>query len=159
MVDSQTRRLAKELGIDMDAGHINVKDKRFRLHCGSAYPAADARGYALRARVVWWLNTGELITGLKWNIHHINGERADDRFCNLEKLDHVAHAREHNPRRRIKRICKGCKQPFEIKPYRLKEKGRGSYCSQECYHAHPRSDQHRKNMSIGLKRSYKERGL
>jgi len=54
------------------------------------------------------------------------------------------------------RICIHCGAEFKIKGWRLKDPQRGKYCSQKCYHDHGRSDTHKKNISEGLKKAYKE---
>ena len=37
------------------------------------------------------------------NVHHINGDRADNRIENLEIMDHGEHSRKHNLERTYKR--------------------------------------------------------
>jgi hypothetical protein len=135
-VDSNSMKLGNAAGIDISRGYLNINDGRVRLSVKKKYPGAQpSGGYALRSRIVWWLNTGEIIKGLKFNIHHKNGNRADDRFENLEKIDHADHSRQHNPFKLVARRCIRCSKQFQINGWRLKEKSRGKFCSQECYHA------------------------
>ncbi len=135
-VDPKTVKLGAAAGIDISAGYLNINDGRVRLSVKKKYPGAQpSGGYALRSRVVWWLNTGEIIKGLKFNIHHKNGNRADDSFENLEKIKHVDHSRNHHPIVYAERECKKCGTTFKIRRWRLLDKSRGQFCSQGCYHA------------------------
>lgn len=156
-VDRKTIRLAKRVGIDIAAGSINKRDGRVRIFVKGKFPGAHKSGYALRSRVVWWLNTGS-VPDKSTDIHHENTVRTDDRFSNLEANDHVAHSRAHNPKglKAKERICSGCGHPFQIDAWRLKDRTRGQFCSQECYHSIPRSADHVAAISVGLKRAYQE---
>ena len=74
------------------------------------YPGHLYRGkYALEHRVVWWENTGYL-PGPNEDIHHINGQKRDNRFENLELVNHAEHARNHSTigRTMIKLVCPNC---------------------------------------------------
>ena len=84
--------------------------------------------------------TGEFLRGDELNIHHKNHNRIDDRFDNLEKKGHAAHSIEHNADRRadVACECRTCGKAFNLPQHRLKEKGRGSYCSKDCYKAAPK---------------------
>jgi hypothetical protein len=53
-----------------------------------------------------------------------------------------------------KRKCKHCRKSFSINRWRLKEGSRGLFCSQKCYHQHPRSDDHKAAISEGMKAAY-----
>ncbi len=46
------------------------------------YPCCTPHGYVSRSRIVWWLVTGEVVRKGKV-VHHINGDKMDDRFENL----------------------------------------------------------------------------
>lgn len=50
--------------------------------------------YVKRANLIWWTNTGEIIEK-PYFIHHINGNKTDDRFENLEKTNRSEHAKKH----------------------------------------------------------------
>lgn len=141
LVDKKTISLAVAKNIVISGGSINKLDKRIRIFVKGRYPGADTKGYALRSRVVWWLNTGEVLRGCKYNIHHKNGMRQDDRFTNLEKLLHSEHSKQHHQKHaEVPLICKQCRVKFTLPRARLREKGRGSYCSQTCYHKAPKKD-------------------
>lgn len=118
-----------------DTGYLDNRGY-FRVYRPD-YPRAYGSGYTKRYYIVWWLNTGEVIDTPRYIIHHKNGNKSDDRFDNLEKKEHGQHTLDHNKPRmeaaRTECICNTCGVLFHIKRHRLKEKGRGSYCSQQCY--------------------------
>lgn len=138
IIDTETLEMGLAIGIDLKNGYLNICDGRVRVFCRK-FPGTSKSGYALRSRVVWWLNTGEVISDMEFNLHHMNHNRADDRFKNLEKISHNEHARLHNAERSmdatVLRECKKCYKKFPILKGRLNEKGqrRGTYCSQTCY--------------------------
>jgi hypothetical protein len=160
LVDKKTVEKAKAVGIENIAGgSINKKDKRVRIFVKGLYPGAHpSGGYALRSRVVWWLNTGEVLHGLEKNIHHKNHVRSDDRFSNLEKIGHHDHTRLHNPKtvEMVERTCIHCLHFFTIERWRLKDESRGRFCSQKCYQAHPKSKESRQKQGISLRAKYAE---
>jgi hypothetical protein len=146
------------IGIDLRNGSLSNKDGRVRIYCPQ-FPGSHKSGFCLRSRVVWWLHTGEIITDMEANIHHENHIPSDDRFDNLEKLSHAEHSQLHNAERSEKAICiskcAGCGNDFKILQWRLNQ-GKGKYCSLKCYNKKPREISHKKNISKGLKRAYKE---
>ena len=58
------------------------------------HPAANNRGYVLRARRVVEVRLGRFLSSTE-HVHHINGDPEDDRFENLEVLSRADHARRH----------------------------------------------------------------
>lgn len=157
-VGRNTIALAIKRGINIAGGCVNRRDGRVRIFVKGKFPGAHKSGYALRSRVVWWLHTGEILTGCDVNLHHCNGDRADDRFFNLMPMPHREHAQHHNPpsAELVDRICKQCGGAFKIKKWRLKDKARGTFCGQECYQAHPKSLASRQKRSATLKGMYAE---
>ena len=115
-VDAKTIRLAKKLGIFIQGGSLGKESGRVCINTKGKFPGA------LRSRVVWWLNTGEVIVGKEIDIHH------------------VEHAHHHNPKglKLVEFICIECKQPFKIDGWRAREEGRGKFCSLRCFWKHPR---------------------
>src|ERR1700685_415780 len=143
VVDDLTIAKARTKSINIAGGCINKKDGRVRLFVKGKFPGAHpSGGYALRSRVVWWLNTGEVLIGTEVNVHHKNHNRADDSFDNLEKMDHVKHAHAHNPKtvEMVERTCKTCGNSFTIEKWRLLDKARGQFCSQKCYQSRTRKN-------------------
>ena len=135
IINADTLEKGLAIGIDLRNGYLNVCDGRVRIFCRQ-FPGASKSGYCLRSRVVWWLHTGEVISDMEANIHHINHDRADDRFENLEKISHSEHSHMHAEESRQRaatcHICKGCGIEFQIPKYRM-DSGRGKYCTQICY--------------------------
>lgn len=162
IIDDEARNKAQAVGIDLEYGYQRNTDKRYLLFKTSEiFPGAHkSRGrLCLRSRFVWWLYTGEILIGHSQNLHHKNHNRADDRFKNLEKIEHVAHSKHHNPAglKMVERNCIRCRKPFVIHQWRLRELSRGKFCGQKCYHAHKRSDGHKHAISAGMKRSWAEK--
>lgn len=162
--DKKTDRFKKRLniwdGTKWNEGWYDNR-KRFRVFRPD-YPRAFPGGYALRAWVVWWLHHGK-VHPKGTDLHHRNSIIDDDRIENLEVIEHGKHARLHNrkPSTDIKLICKECKKNFIVKLHRIRGRQKNGqkfikFCSQKCYHAHPRSGNHMNNISTGLKKAYRE---
>lgn len=151
-----TRVRMKWDGSDWNDGYINNKGRFmvYRPDCPRAYKGLG--GYALRTHVVWWLQTGKSHRKDE-DIHHKDENKLNDVFCNLEVLRHGKHAAFHRQLAPINRKCRNCKKDFSIPRSRGKERIRATrFCSQECYHAYPRAKFHRRRISAGLARAYKE---
>jgi hypothetical protein len=130
--DREIQEKASALGIDLSFGHVDG-DGRFVVYKVSMFPAARAKAMALRSRVVWWLATGDALSGIEYGIHHRNRNRLDDRIENLEKLLQVDHGRLHNPKVFVTRQCLTCHKDFQKTPYRIRSESQGQFCSQQCY--------------------------
>ena len=83
---------------------------RFRVYRPD-YPRAYKNGYALRAHVVYWLETGE-VHPCGTVLHHKNDDRTDDRFENLDMMTHGEHTTYHKIKPLIQLKCKNCNQSF-----------------------------------------------
>ena len=138
-LSQSTLRLAASSGINILSGSVRTYDKRIIVFC-PPFPGNHKCRYALRSRIVWWLHTGDVIVGCKFNIHHKNNNRQDDRFCNLKKTGHIEHLLHHNPKGLldVTKTCKECGKRFKINRWRLKDKSRGQFCSPVCYYKHPK---------------------
>ena len=118
---------------NMNNGYID-NNGRFRVYLPN-HPRASSNGYVLRAIVHYEYYYNEKVTK-EFDVHHIDKNRLNDTKKNLKKLSHIDHARLHNKKVLITKICEVCGKKFDILAWRLKEKGknRGKYCSQKCYH-------------------------
>lgn len=91
-------------------------------------------GYAPETHVVWWENTGEVV-GEDEVIHHINGDKQDNRFENLEKLSRSEHSSGHaRPRTMMVLECPACGVIFSRwkRHTHLSKKHDATYCSRSC---------------------------
>jgi hypothetical protein len=95
------------------------------------FPGSTKAGWAHRARVVWWLHTGQVST-TKTPVHHINEIPDDDRFENLEMITAQEHARIHCSKPLIACVCLQCGDTFYLPQWRINE-GKGDWCSLRCY--------------------------
>lgn len=90
--------------------------------------------YAYEHHVVWWLHTNEVISEDDV-IHHINEDKCDNRFENLEKTTRSKHTSKHNMVEYVTVICGWCKEVFKLRPskYRTRKKYRDKlFCSRSC---------------------------
>lgn len=138
IVDQKTITKAKAVHVNIAGGSVNKVDGRVRIFVKGKFPHTSG-GYALRSRVVWWINTGEVLPA-DIDIHHKDENRTNDSFDNLERMDHIDHAHHHNPKTvvMVECVCKTCNGVFKLEKWRLKEKSRGQYCSQSCYQSRVR---------------------
>jgi hypothetical protein len=103
------------------------------------FPPSDAfpgcrftSGRVFEHQVVWWNHYGYLYSKTTV-IHHINGDKADNRIENLVCMSNKLHLDMHHDlvfeERRIARLkpCAWCSDPFLPNPPKRK------YCSQACY--------------------------
>lgn len=144
-------------GEKWDEGYVDNKG-RFRVYRPD-FPRAYTGGWALRAHVVWWLRTGAVHPS-GTVLHHVNENRLDDRFENLEVKGLGEHTRHHCLRPKAEHVCEQCHKTFLLPKWRFKSRRKEGwgvrFCSQACYHKFPKSDATRKRHSISLKRAYKE---
>ncbi len=126
-------RTHKRFSLDnFDDGWIDNKG-RFRVWLPEHQRAYEG-GYILRSRIAYELyHDIEVLP--EYDIHHKNGNKLDDSKKNLEMMSHSKHTSLTNaPRNRdLCRYCNYCGNEFMISRHRLRESGRGRYCSQQCY--------------------------
>jgi predicted RNA-binding Zn-ribbon protein involved in translation (DUF1610 family) len=89
--------------------------------------------YAYEHRVVWWQETGSLPSG---EIHHISGDKRDNRFENLADLSREEHAQKHSQGITMVRFdCPTCGNEFvraRKQTHLVKRKNNATYCSSSC---------------------------
>lgn len=100
------------------------------------FPGKVVRGcYAYDHHVAWWLKTGTVVPE-KHVVHHLNGNKKDNRFENLECLSSREHSRGHQkPAERKKVECEVCGKEFYRRVKLLAEKSRTNSaicCSKTC---------------------------
>lgn len=102
-------------------------------------PTIDHRGYrrvwdgdrhVLEHRLVVERNLGRRLTTSE-HVHHVNGDRLDNRIENLQVLTHAEHMRVHRIKARVERTCLHCGVTFLHLPGR----GKGMFCSTACAYA------------------------
>lgn len=84
-------------------------------------------GYVRRAYVVWWLNTGSTVPE-GFCIHHINQNKSDDRFDNLQLMTLSAHMALHSLGPDVWITCRWCGVVFRVTVARKDR----IFCSNEC---------------------------
>jgi len=159
------KRLHYEWSLDNfdDGFSVNLRGKkRFKVYKPN-HPRANLMGHMLRS-IVAYEAYHDIEVPLNMEIHHKDGNTLNDNKENLVLLSNSEHQRIHAIERGslIKHICEHCGKPFYIQKYRLKDlssgiKKRGRFCSQKCYHEHPRTEEHNKNISKGLFKKHRER--
>ena len=147
---------------NFDDGYVDNKG-RFRVRMPN-HPRAYSGGYILRSIVAYEAYHNVMVPkGM--NIHHIDENRTNDSKENLVLMTHKQHSlmtiKQKRPKKVENRICENCGVTFVISLSRLNDTSggsiqRGRFCSQACYNKQKRSESHKKNISIGLKRAYRE---
>lgn len=64
-------------------------------------------------------------------VHHINGNKKDNRIENLEVMTQLEHNRLHKEKLPKTKICKVCKKEFDPP---IKHRGRNTVCSKKCHY-------------------------
>lgn len=151
------KQIRKRFSLDnFNDGYIDNRG-RFRVWVPD-HPRAYEGGYILRSIVAYETYHGVEVPK-DAAIHHVDGNRLNDSKENLEMMSFSEHSTLHNKDKEawVERICLHCGCSFLIERWRLKDPSRGKFCSQKCYHDHPRSKKHKQNISKGLKKTYEDR--
>lgn len=83
---------------------IEYQGISFSLNHSSGY-YFNTRKKLLLHRVMWQSVNGPIPEG--YDIHHVNGNKTDNRHENFELIHHASHARHHNFERHAKRRASG----------------------------------------------------
>jgi len=90
--------------------------------------------YCYEHHLVWWENTGEIISDGEV-IHHINDDKYDNRFENLQKMSVEEHNKLHATGKMMcELLCPVCKRKFtrEKRKTFLVQPSEVTFCSRRC---------------------------
>jgi len=77
-----------------DKGRV-ISDRGYvRIRLGIDHPLADASGWAYEHLIVW-CTAGNKRPASGATLHHVNGDRIDNRLENLVTMSASEHARQH----------------------------------------------------------------
>ncbi len=108
------------------------------------HPVSNKDGYALEHRYVVYESGVALERGM--HVHHLNGDKSDNRLKNLIVIEAAEHARQHvreagvivnqfgTHRLKQKRPCERCGTLF------MPWTKRGKFCSRACANVFPRGE-------------------
>lgn len=121
----------------VDSGdYLSVRLKRWKkgIHGYACLCGSNTRGkQVLMHRIILGLSNGQ-------ETHHLNGNRLDNRRCNLETMTPSKHQKEYHShtvtarnvasrKYPIERTCLGCGVLFTVHP---DHRGRNRFCSKLC---------------------------
>lgn len=78
-------------------------------------------------------------------VHHINGDKRDNRIENLQLMNLKEHSRLHQEKLPKTKICIECRKEFEPP---IKHRGRNILCSKECWKKHQKKVSPFQNIAI-----------
>lgn len=101
-----------------------------------SHPNATKHGYVLHHRIIIENNLGRLLNSNEV-VHHINGNKKDNRIENLELHDNREHVRSHGLLKGLKMVilkCPQCGEKFERehRQTHLSKKSNWTSCSNSC---------------------------
>lgn len=115
-------------------GRVMTYDGYIRVRIPD-HPNCDSAGYVLEHRYVMSLHLGRPLEPQEV-VHHINGDKTDNRIENLELMEtNSAHRKEHGKRltrNQIQVPCFNCSAAVLRWPSMMPKHGR-VYCSHACY--------------------------
>jgi len=81
-----------------------------KTRVGKDHPLADANGYAYEHHVVWCA-AGNPMLAIGQTLHHINGDKTDNRIANLRLMTRAEHNALH-----IRESGRRCKETGRLLP-------------------------------------------
>ena len=108
---------------------VEIVDDTHQRFNGITYRQSTSGHYSVNRlihRVVWSYYHGEISQG-NYNIHHIDGNPANNDISNLQLLTSSEHRKFHNGTPLIKRTCPACGKTFFVK-----QTSRQQCCSIQC---------------------------
>jgi hypothetical protein len=119
-------KAAAQRGVELSHGKTYIRPD------GYVAVKTGIRSYDLEHRLVMAKAIGRSLTTDE-HVHHLNGDKADNRIENLQLMTNTEHQKLHDfPQTRsgrVKLTCKLCGREYERKASRAKE---SSYCSAAC---------------------------
>lgn len=107
--------------------------------------------YVYEHRVIVEKDLGRLLTN-KEVIHHINGDKLDNRLSNLEIMDQYSHGRKHAQKPIINElICNFCGKTFNRKKRKIHNNYKHQFCCLShavSFQQNQRWEEYRKNKNI-----------
>jgi hypothetical protein len=99
------------------------------------YPGKRYRGrYIYEHHLVWWENTGEVVTE-PMLIHHKDENKRNNAFKNLEKKARAKHTVDHNQKPLVEAECSWCHKNFLMRKGNLNTRLKMNvnlHCSRSC---------------------------
>ena len=80
-------------------GGVSITTKGYRVIRKPSHPRADSKGYVLEHILIFEKEAG-ITVPQGCCVHHINGNKTDNRIENLCMMTHSAHTTMHNKKRR-----------------------------------------------------------
>ena len=122
--------------------NINMRNGEYELVVApEEYPGKKYRGrYCYEHHLVWWQNTKEIISKNEI-VHHINKDKRDNKFSNLEKITVAKHNKIHAPGvAYLKMTCIYCNNKFYREKrqviYKVRVGQKDFYCGRTCMAKH-----------------------
>lgn len=103
------------------------------------YPGTIYKGrYCLEHILVYWQTTG-ILPGFNEIIHHIDEDKRNNKFSNLQLMTRSEHTKLHaKPKTMVKVQCHHCGKTFERQKRKVVNKKQ--FCNRTCLHSYQREE-------------------